>query len=47
MRRGRGASAGTLARFAGALRPGVAPDADLLARDLQAATDRARRSGRP
>jgi len=29
-----------LARFAGALRPGFAPDADLLSRELQAATDR-------
>lgn len=29
-----------LARFAAALRPGFAPDADLLSRDLQAITDR-------
>jgi hypothetical protein len=29
-----------LARFAGALRPGFVPDADLLARELQAITDR-------
>jgi len=29
-----------LARFAAALRPGFAPDADLLARDLQGITDR-------
>lgn len=30
----------SLARFAAALRPGMAPDADQLARDLQTATDR-------
>jgi hypothetical protein len=29
-----------LARFGGALRPGFVPDADLLARELQAITDR-------
>jgi hypothetical protein len=29
-----------LARFAAALRPGFAPDADLLARELQAVTNR-------